>query len=84
MKLFSMAAAGLLAGGKTDGDSLIAAAKGMKWENPRGMMQIDRETRDVIQAIYIPQVEKVGGELRNVETDTVENVKDSVKAAMKK
>ncbi len=29
------------AGGKTDGDSLIAAAKGMAWESPRGPISID-------------------------------------------
>ena len=28
-------------GGKTDGDALIAAAKGMKWESPRGPISID-------------------------------------------
>ena len=53
-------------GGKTDGDSLIAAAKGMKWDSPRGPMSIDPETRDVVQTIYIRRVEKVGGELVNV------------------
>ena len=35
-------------GGKTDGETLIAAAKGMKWESPRGPMSIDPETRDVV------------------------------------
>ena len=44
--------------GKTDGESLIAAAKGMKWESPRGPMSIDPETRDIIQTVYIRQVEK--------------------------
>ena len=43
-------------GGKTDGDALIAAAKGMKWESPRGPMSIDPETRDVVQNVYIRQV----------------------------
>jgi branched-chain amino acid transport system substrate-binding protein len=71
------------AGGKTDGESLIAAAKGMKWESPRGPISIDPETRDIIQTVYIRRVEKVGGELRNVEFDKVENVKDPVKARMK-
>lgn len=71
------------AGGKTDGDSLIAAAKGMKWESPRGPISIDPETRDIVQTVYIRRVEKVGGELRNVEFDKVENVKDPVKARMK-
>jgi branched-chain amino acid transport system substrate-binding protein len=71
------------AGGKTDGESLIAAAKGMAWESPRGPMSIDPETRDVIQTVYIRRVERVGGELRNVEFDKIENVKDPFKARMK-
>ncbi len=70
------------AGGKTDGDSLIAAAKGLKWDSPRGPMSIDPETRDVVQTIYIRKVEKVSGELTNVPFDKVENVKDPVKARM--
>ncbi len=70
-------------GGKADGDSLIAAAKGMKWESPRGPVSIDPETRDIVQTIYIRRVEKVGGELRNVEIEKIENVKDPVKARMK-
>jgi branched-chain amino acid transport system substrate-binding protein len=71
-------------GGKTDGDSLIAAAKGMAWESPRGPISIDPETRDIVQTVYIRRVEKVGGQIRNVEFDKVENVKDPVKARMKK
>ena len=71
-------------GGKTDGDSLIAAAKGMAWESPRGPISIDPETRDIIQTVYFRRVEKVGGELLNVEFDKVENVKDPVKERMKK
>ena len=70
-------------GGKTDGESLIAAAKGMAWESPRGPISIDPETRDIIQNVYIRRVEKVGGDLLNVEFDKVENVKDPVKARMK-
>ena len=70
-------------GGKTDGESLIAAAKGMAWESPRGPISIDPETRDIIQTVYIRRVEKVGGQLINVEFDKVENVKDPVKARMK-
>ena len=70
-------------GGKADGDSLIAAAKGMKWESPRGPISIDPQTRDIVQTVYIRRVEKVGGELRNVEFDKIENVKDPFKARMK-
>jgi len=71
-------------GGKTDGDALIAAAKGLKWDSPRGPMSIDPETRDVVQTIYIRKVEKVNGEPQNVAFDKVENVKDPVKARMPK
>ena len=71
-------------GGKTDGDSLINAAKGMSWESPRGPMSIDPETRDVVQTVYIRKVEKVGGKMVNVVIDKVANVKDPFKAAMKK
>jgi branched-chain amino acid transport system substrate-binding protein len=71
-------------GGKVDGDLLINAAKGMKWESPRGPIMIDPETRDVVQTIYIRRVEKVGGRLVNVEFDKAENVKDPVKERMKK
>ena len=70
-------------GGKTDGESLIAAAKGTQWESPRGIISIDAETRDVVQTVYIRRVERVGSELRNVEFDKVENVKDPFKARMK-
>jgi branched-chain amino acid transport system substrate-binding protein len=70
-------------GGKADGESLIAAAKGMKWESPRGPMSIDPQTRDVIQTVYIRRVERVNGQLRNVEIEKFENVKDPVKARTK-
>jgi len=70
--------------GVADGDSLVAAAKGMKWESPRGPMSIDPETRDVVQTVYIRKVEKVGGNLVNVVIGKVDDVKDPFKAAMKK
>jgi branched-chain amino acid transport system substrate-binding protein len=62
--------------GKADGDSLIAAAKGMKWESPRGPISIDPETRDIVQNVYIRKVEKVGNNLINVPIDTLKDVKD--------
>src|SRR6516225_3000120 len=65
--------------GKTDGDSLIAAMKGMRWESPRGTMSIDPETRDIVQPIYIRKVEKINGELWNTEFAKFDDVKDSLK-----
>ncbi len=71
-------------GGKTDGDSLIAAIKGMAWESPRGPISIDPDTRDIIQNVYIRTVERKNGELYNVEFETFPSVKDPIKAAEKK
>jgi branched-chain amino acid transport system substrate-binding protein len=70
-------------GGKTDAQAMIDAAKGMKWESPRGPISIDPETRDIIQTVYIRRVEKVDGKLVNAEIDKIENVKDPVKERMK-
>jgi branched-chain amino acid transport system substrate-binding protein len=69
-------------GGNADGESLIAAAKGLSWESPRGQISIDPETRDIINTIYIRKVEKVAGHVENVEIEKYENVKDPVKARM--
>jgi branched-chain amino acid transport system substrate-binding protein len=69
------------AGGKTDGDTLIGAMKGMAWESPRGPISIDPDTRDIIQNVYIREVKKKGGELYNVEFATFPAVKDPIKAA---
>jgi len=66
-------------GGKTDGDTLLAAMKGMRWESPRGMMSIDPDTRDIVQPIYIRKVEKLNGELWNTEFAKFDDVKDPLK-----
>ncbi len=66
--------------GRTDGEVLVDAAKGMKWESPRGPVSIDPETRDVINTVYIRRVEHRNGHLQNVEIAKIENVKDPVKA----
>jgi branched-chain amino acid transport system substrate-binding protein len=71
-------------GGKTDGDALIAAAKGLSWESPRGPVSIDADTRDIVQNVYIRKVERKNGELYNVEFAAFPNVKDPIKAAEKK
>jgi branched-chain amino acid transport system substrate-binding protein len=70
-------------GGKTDGDALIAAMKGMKWESPRGPIEIDARTRDVVHNEYIRRVERVDGQLSNVEFETYPMVKDPAKEAKK-
>jgi branched-chain amino acid transport system substrate-binding protein len=67
--------------GATGGKSLIAAMKGMSWESPRGPMSIDRDSGEVVHNIYIRKVEKVDGQLRNVEFETFSNVRDPRVAA---
>jgi branched-chain amino acid transport system substrate-binding protein len=69
--------------GATDGAGLVEAMKGMSWTSVRGPVTIDPQTRDIIQDIYVRKVEKVNGELWNVEFATVPQVKDPVKAAKK-
>jgi branched-chain amino acid transport system substrate-binding protein len=63
-------------GGKSDADSFVAAAKGLKWTSPRGPVSIDPDTRDIIQNVYIRKVEKVGDRLQNTEFDKVADFKD--------
>nr|WP_246407826.1 ABC transporter substrate-binding protein [Microvirga lupini] len=63
------------------GQALIDAMKGTSWTSPRGPVSIDPQTRDIIQNIYVRKVERVNGELYNVEFATIPNVKDPVKAA---
>ncbi len=70
-------------GGKTDAQGLIDAAKGMKWESPRGMIAIDPATRDIVQTVYVRKVEKVGGKLVNVEIAKIPDVKDPLHGAKK-
>jgi branched-chain amino acid transport system substrate-binding protein len=67
--------------GSTDSKAMIAAMRGMTWESPRGPMSIDRNTGEVVHNIYIRRVEKTGGELRNVEFETFNNIRDPRVAA---
>jgi branched-chain amino acid transport system substrate-binding protein len=66
-------------GGNTDGDTLVNAMKGMQWESPRGPISIDPQTREIVQNIYMGKVEKVNGELYNIQFATFEAVKDPLK-----
>jgi branched-chain amino acid transport system substrate-binding protein len=70
-------------GGSTDGDALIAAMKGSAWQSPRGPILIDPETRDIVQDIYVRRLQRVNGELYNIEFDKFKAVKDPIKAAQR-
>jgi len=67
-------------GGKTDGDALVGAMKGMSWESPRGPISIDPDTREIVQNIYMGKVEKVNGQLYTIPFETFPAVKDTLKA----
>ena len=59
-------------GGKIDPDKTMALLKGYKNPNsPRGPIAIDPETRDIIQNEYLREVRRVGGQLANVELETI-------------
>jgi branched-chain amino acid transport system substrate-binding protein len=62
--------------GNADGEALVNAMKGLQFESPRGPVTIDPASRDPIQNVYLRKVERVGGELWNVEFATIPNVKD--------
>ncbi|MDP2065328.1 MAG: ABC transporter substrate-binding protein [Burkholderiaceae bacterium] len=62
--------------GAGGGDALLAAMKGQAFESPRGPMSIDAQTRDVVHNVYIRKVERVNGQLYNVEFETLKDVKD--------
>ncbi len=62
--------------GVLDPDKTMALVKGLKFESPRGPIEIDPQTRDLIQAIYIRRVDKVGGALQNTVIATYPHVRD--------
>jgi branched-chain amino acid transport system substrate-binding protein len=65
--------------GKMDGDAAMAALKGIAMTSPRGPIQIDPETRDIIQTVYVRRVENHNNEFQNVEFMQFPAVKDSGK-----
>jgi branched-chain amino acid transport system substrate-binding protein len=62
--------------GNIEGDKAMAVLKGMKLNSPRGPIMIDPATRDVVQTEYVRRVEKVNGQLFNIEFDQFPNQKD--------
>ncbi|RDI27053.1 amino acid/amide ABC transporter substrate-binding protein (HAAT family) [Pseudacidovorax intermedius] len=70
------------AGAEASGDKVMEALKGVAFESPRGPIEIDPATRDIVQTVYIRKVEKTkDGQLVNVEFDKFDRVKDPAKEA---
>lgn len=71
--------------GKLDPDRTMQLFKAYKsTDSPRGTIWIDPETRDIVQTEYVREVRRVDGVLRNVEFDSIPNVKDYWKEFNKK
>lgn len=67
---------GLKASKGAGGEALLNAMKGQIFESPRGQLLIDAQTRDVVHDMYFRKVEKVDGEMYNVEFDKIASMKD--------
>jgi branched-chain amino acid transport system substrate-binding protein len=70
--------------GRIDAEKTMELVK--KYKNaasPRGPIEIDPATRDIVQNMYIREVRKVGGQLANVELETIPMVKDPWKELKK-
>lgn len=63
-------------GGKRNAAKMMAAVKGYSWESPRGPVEIDPKTRELIQNVYIRRVEKVKGKLEEVVIKTYPHMND--------
>jgi branched-chain amino acid transport system substrate-binding protein len=66
--------------GKVDSDAALASLKGWKTVTPRGPIQIDPDTRDIIMNEYLSEVIMKDGRLFQKVLSTIENVKDPCKA----
>ncbi len=63
--------------GVLDPDKTMELIKQIKFESPRGPIEIDPATRDIVQNIYFRKTEKgADGKLVNIEFGSVPNVKD--------
>ncbi len=63
-------------GPKVTADQAMSLWKGLKFDSPRGPMAIDEKDGDMIQNIYLRQVEKRDGKLVNINIATFPMVRD--------
>jgi branched-chain amino acid transport system substrate-binding protein len=62
--------------GNPSGERLVDAFRGVKLESPRGPIEIDAHTRDIVQTVYIRRVERRDGRWVNREFERFERVRD--------
>jgi branched-chain amino acid transport system substrate-binding protein len=71
--------------GKVDAEKTMLLLRGWKNANsPRGPIEIDPRTRDIVQNEYIRETRKVDGIVKNVELETFPMVKDPWKEFQQK
>lgn len=59
------------------GEKLVDAFRGLKLESPRGPIEIDAYTRDIVQTVYIRRTERHDGRWINREFERFEKVRDA-------
>jgi len=62
--------------GNASGERLVDAFRGLKLDSPRGPIEIDAHTRDIVQTVYIRRVERRDGRWVNREFERFERVRD--------
>jgi branched-chain amino acid transport system substrate-binding protein len=67
-------------GGDIDPDKAMAAFASIAFMSPRGLIEIDPKTRDIVESVYIRRVERVDGELVNKEIFEFPKVRDDGRA----
>ncbi len=64
-------------GGNTqDKEAIMKAIHGVSFNGPRGPFRVDPATNNIVQNIYISEIEKVGDGVNAVVKDVVESVQD--------
>ncbi len=63
-------------GNDVSGADFMEAVKGLSWMSPRGPVEIDPASRDIVQSVYIRKTEKVDGTLQNVEFEAFPKARD--------
>ena len=63
-------------GGNTTSDALVAALQGVQFKSPRGDFAFDPSTHNVVQSIYVRDVQATGVSASNAILDTIIDVSD--------
>jgi branched-chain amino acid transport system substrate-binding protein len=66
--------------GQVDPDKTMAIVKTLKFESPRGPVQIDPNTRDLVQTVYFRHVDRKNGVLGNYEFTQYQMASDPIES----